>query len=275
MSRRSHGAAALMLAGLACWFATTAAACGHDSDCAVGERTYRVVLPDLPATSTPLGAIIFAHGYRGTAAGSLGNQSLVALADTLGVVLAAAQAAGPEWSVPGLPSDDALTGVDEIAYFEAIAADLARRFGVDPERIIVAGFSSGAMLVWHLACYAGDQFAGFVPFSGTFWRPLPADCPTGSVNLSHYHGDADTIVPLAGRPIKDAQQGDVEEAIALIVEAGGFRHDADDNTPTLRCSAYRNDVGKQVELCLFAGGHTFDPAHLARAWQRFVPEATR
>jgi hypothetical protein len=142
---RSALATALLVGG--CWLAiaTPAAACGRNSDCPVDGRSYRVVVPAV--ADAPLGAIIFAHGYRGSAAGSLGNPGLAGLADSLGVVVAAAQATGPEWSVPGVPGDDAVTGVDELAYVEAIADDLTRRFGVDRERIVVSGVSSGAMLV--------------------------------------------------------------------------------------------------------------------------------
>jgi polyhydroxybutyrate depolymerase len=266
---RSAVATAFLVGG--CWLAiaTPAAACGPDSDCQVDGRSYRVVVPAV--ADAPRGAIIFAHGYRGSAAGSLGNPGLAGLADSLGVVVAAAQATGPEWSVPGVPSDDAVTGVDELAYVEAIADDLARRLDVDRERIVVSGFSSGAMLVWHLACHGGDRFAGFVPLSGTFWQPLPERCPTSSVNLVHYHGDADAIVPLAGRPIKDAHQGDVEAALALLVEGGGYEPAPASAQAGLRCSGYRNSAGKRLELCLFAGGHSFDPSYLARAWQLLVP----
>jgi polyhydroxybutyrate depolymerase len=277
MLTRSCSIVAGTVALLACslGLAGHPAACGRDSDCAVGDRSYRVVLPDPTAVPAPTSAIIFAHGYRGSAAGVVGNQQLAALADELGLVFAAAQAAGPEWSLPGVPSDDALTGVDELAYFEALAADLVQRFGIDRQRIVVAGFSSGAMLVWHLACHRGDRYAGFVAVSGTFWRPLPAHCPTSSVDFIHYHGDADQVVPLGGRPIKDAHQGDVGAAIALLVEGGGYVATAGDSDATLRCTAYRNAADKRVELCLFDGGHMLDATHLARAWRRLMQPAAR
>jgi len=266
-----RAAMAATLVGVACWLALApmAAACDRDSDCLLDGRSYRVVLPT--ALPEPSGAIIFAHCYRGSAAGSIGNPGLAGLADSLGVVVAAAQAAGPEWNIPGVPSDDALTGVDELAYFEAIADDLALRFGVDRQRIVVAGFSSGAMLVWHLACHGGDRFAGFVPLSGTFWRPLPERCPTSSVDLVHYHGGSDRVVPLEGRKIKDAHQGDVTKALALLVEGGGYQPAPTAETAGLRCSSYRNSDGKRLELCRFAGGHSLDPTHLARAWRLLVP----
>ena len=43
--------------------ANNAQACGRGSDCAIGDRTYRVALPK--SQSGKIGAIIFNHGYQG------------------------------------------------------------------------------------------------------------------------------------------------------------------------------------------------------------------
>jgi len=178
-----------------------AAACSPDTDCIIGDRTYRVALPKDYDSTQPIGALVFIHGYRGKSASVMKNTTLTSLASELGVVFVAAQAAGVEWNIPGVPSIDALEGVDELAYFDTLIDDLAQRFAVDRTRLVVSGFSSGAMMVWHLACYRGSSFAGFVPMSGTFWEPIPETCPTGAVNLIHYHGKDDTMVPLHGRQI--------------------------------------------------------------------------
>ena len=44
-----------------------ALACGHKTDCKIGERTYRISMPEGHDGKTKIGAIIFNHGYRGTA----------------------------------------------------------------------------------------------------------------------------------------------------------------------------------------------------------------
>lgn len=246
-----------------------AEACGRDSDCVIGSRSYRIVLPPDHDTGTPIGAIIFTHGYRGTADRVTRNKNLTALAKDLGVAVVAAQASGPEWNLPGVPSADAQDGVDELAYFDALAADLAGRFGVDQARTLVAGFSSGAMMVWHLACYRGNAYAGFVPMSGTFWEPLPESCPAGPVNLIHYHGTEDPVVPLAGRQIKDGRQGNVYEAINLMARAGGYRPVEAAPEAGLACSRQENGGGQRLELCLFSGKHQMNVAHIGRAWRIF------
>jgi polyhydroxybutyrate depolymerase len=246
-----------------------AQACGRDTDCMIGDRSYRIALPDEYDGATPIGAIVFAHGYRGTAGGVMQNKALTALASELGVALIAAQAAGPEWNIPGVPSIDALEGVDELAYFDVLIADVTGRFAIDRTRLVASGFSSGAMRVWHLACNRGDAFAGFAPMSGTFCAPITEICPTGPVDRIHYHGSEDPVVPLKGRPIKDAHQGNVFKAIELIARHGDYRPVETEQTPELQCTRRVNDDAKLLELCLFPGKHQLKAKHLARAWRIF------
>lgn len=249
-----------------------ASACGPDTDCRIGERLYRVVLPSVATSQAPQRAVIFVHGYMGSAKNVLRKKELVAVAIKHGAAFVAAQASGIEWNVPGVPSVDAKPGVDEVKYFDRVAADLKQRFRIRRQDIIVSGFSSGAMMVWHLACQKGDAFAGFVAFSGTFWKPLPKNCPLHSINLIHYHGKSDTIVPIHGRRIKDGYQGDVYEAIKLFVRSGKFGPEKSQNYSGLDCKHRGNATGNILELCLFAGGHELRPSYLESAWRKLMPK---
>lgn len=246
-----------------------AMACGKTTDCRVGERSYRVHLSPGFGQTGNRGAIIFVHGYRGTANGVMENKALTKLADELGIALIAVQAANGEWNLPGVPHQDALEGVDEAAYFDDVLNDARARFGLSPEKVMVSGFSSGGMMVWHLACYRGNAFAGFVPMSGTFWEPIPSSCPAGAVNLIHYHGTEDPTVPLAGRQIKDAHQGDVFKAVAMMARLGGYNPVAGEKVGDMTCERQENAAGKRLELCLFPAKHMFRVDNLKRAWLAF------
>lgn len=240
-----------------------ALACGEASDCMVGARSYRVHLPAAPAGA---GALIFAHGYRGRAAGEMGNASLVALADDLGVALIALQAAGDDWAIPGVPQEIHADGAAEYAYVEAVAADAAERFGLDRERMVVSGFSAGAMLVWRLACHRGAAFAGFLPLSGTFWAPVPAACDSPPASLIHVHGRSDTVVPFQGRAIGPARQGDVAAALNMYGRHGGFGPAEPRRAGDMDCTLRRNGGGKLLGLCLFDGRHDFSTVRLRAGW---------
>jgi len=247
-----------------------ALACGRDSDCVLGDRSYRIVLPEAPDPAGSPGAILFVHGYRSSAERVMHNPALTGLADALGVAFVAANAAGPEWNIPGIPSVDARPGVDELGYFDALRADLAARFGIDPGRVLVAGFSSGAMMVWYLACHRGDIFAGYAPMSGTFWEPIPESCPGGPVNLIHYHGTEDPVVPLVGRQIKDGHQGNVYDALAMMARTGRYHPVAAPPEDGLDCTRQEDGAGHRLELCLFTGKHELRVRNITRARQALV-----
>jgi polyhydroxybutyrate depolymerase len=249
--------------------AADASACGPDADCVVGERTYRIAAPD-DRRGGPHGAILYAHGYKGTAAGVMRNRNLRAAAQELGVALIALQARGDAWSLPngpralraGEPAD--LAG--EISYVEAVLADAAERFGIARERVMATGFSAGGMLIWELACRRSDLAAGFAPISGTFWTPVPDRCPAPRVPLVHIHGTADQVVPMDGRAIGPARQGRVPAASALYRAGGDFTPAPAERIGDLACQRWRDGGDGLLALCLHDGGHRLDGALLRAAW---------
>jgi polyhydroxybutyrate depolymerase len=220
-----------------------ARACGVETDCAVGARTYRIRLPEPRPDGARFGAILLAHGHRDTAANVMANEGLGAAVAALGLALVAPQSAGPGWTLPGAPVGSARDGVDEVADIGLLLDDVVARFPVDRGRIMASGFSAGGMLTWHLACQAGGLFAGFAPVSGTYWAPIPATCPTGPATILHTHGTDDPVVPLAGRGIRNARQGG------------------------LACERRRNPEGRLLEICLHPGGHELRAADVVRAWR--------
>lgn len=238
-------------------------ACGPDSDCTVGDRTYRLYLPRAAAAG-PVGALVFAHGYKGTAANEMRNTGLRHLADDLGLALIALQADGDDWAIPHAPQAPDRTEVLEYGYVDAVLADAATRAEIDPARRVAAGFSAGGMMVWTLACGASDRFRGFVAMSGTFWAPVPQDCPAPPANLVHIHGTADPMVPMEGRSIAETSQGDVNAALAMYTSYGDFTPDGDATAAPggMTCRSAHNPAGKLLAFCTFDGGHDFSADRL-------------
>ena len=172
-----------------------------------------------------------------------------------------------DWSLPGSP--DRVRGaapIDELAYFDRLLEDVARRFPIDMKKILVTGFSAGGMMVWNLACHRSEKFAGFAPIAGTFWQPVPQTCTTPPASVIHIHGDDDPIVPINGRPIGQTHQGAVPKAIDMYARYGRFGAPKDTSRGDLRCKQRRNAVGDILELCMFSGGHTFNSDYIRRAW---------
>jgi polyhydroxybutyrate depolymerase len=267
---RGRLALAAALAGLVAFGAPAASACGAETDCVVGERAYRIRMPEGHAGVRPVGAIVFAHGHRASAADTLADATLVALAERIGVALIALQGVGDTWALAGAPGV-AENGVrDEAGYVDSVIADATRRFPIDPARLVASGFSAGGMLAWTLACERPAQFAGFVPIAGTFWEPIPERCAMPVASIIHIHGDDDSVVPLTGRRIRAAKQGEVDAAIAMYARLGGFGPATERTAGGLACREQLSPGGALLARCLFRGGHVADAAHLGAAWQRLA-----
>jgi polyhydroxybutyrate depolymerase len=260
---RGAGAVIAVLAALA---GSVAHACGADSDCLVGDRSYRISLPD--GVQASVGAVIWAHGYRGSAEGAMRNTSLRNMLNDQGLALIAAQGVEGTWDLPNGPRTPDSTGASEFDYFKAVIADAQTRFGIDPRRLVASGFSAGGMMVWNLACAQPDVFAGFVPISGTFWRAPPPECVTPAGNVIHIHGDADATVPLDGRQIGPTRQGKVSDAFEMYAALGAFGAPSKQTAGDLICTKQKNGEGKILELCLFRGGHAFRTEYLGYALDR-------
>ncbi|MEM6679431.1 MAG: prolyl oligopeptidase family serine peptidase [Pseudomonadota bacterium] len=267
---------ALRLAGLVIvlWLALLAGplhACSAESDCVIGERHYRLHLPQDHDLSLPIGALFYAHGYQGSAKAAMSNALLRALADRFGLALVALKSAGGDWTIPNAPSHATIPGTDEMAYVDAVIEDLAGRIALDRDRLVATGFSAGGMMTWELACQRPARFHGFVPIAGTFWDPVPERCGGPAPNVTHIHGTTDRIVPLEGRRIAETKQGDVAEAMAMFRESHGFREGFEASGAGLACRVFVG--GGELLLCTHPGGHSFSTEHLAFALERLLGPA--
>jgi polyhydroxybutyrate depolymerase len=243
--------------------ADPAPACGPTSDCAVAGGDYRVWTP--PDDGGPAsGAIVFLHGYAADPAAVMGFAALRAVAAELGVALIAPRGVDGSWRLPGaFPA-----GRDDVAFVGAVVDHAVARFGLDRTRVVVSGFSLGASMAWYVACAEGRRYAGYAPVAGAFWEPYVDACRTPLAPLHHVHGTGDRVVPIAGRPLSFATQGDVRRSVALLRDLGGCPGPMPPASAEGALACARVDCGGAVlELCLHPGGHAVEPAWIARAWR--------
>ncbi len=241
-------------------------ACGPDTDCLVGNRTYRISMPEGHDGKSKVGAIFFMHGWRGSAAAVMKNKQMIKMASDLGLALVAPKSFSDGWAIPGTPSQ--LEPV-EIEFFDALMKDVTTKFPIDVSRTMASGFSGGGMMTWNLVCERGDMFAGFAPIAGTFWEPMPQTCSSPPVNLIHVHGKKDKMVPLAGRRIASTKQGDVSVALEMYAAHGNYVKGRTYKDGDLECREQLNIDGKLLEICLHPRGHDMRVAYVERAWKRF------
>ena len=243
-----------------------AQACSADTDCLVGERTYRIRMPEGHDGKTKVGAIFFMHGWRGSAAAVMRNKVLGKTVSDMGLALIAPKSRHEDWALPGSPSGEKPV---EIEFFDALTKDVEARFPIDTSRMMASGFSAGGMMVWNLVCDRPDMFAGYAPISGTFWEPMPKTCKGNNVNLVHTHGKKDTMVPLTGRVIADTKQGNVFTALEMYASKGRYDNERQFSDGDLECTEQHDAKGKLLEFCLHPRGHDMRVSYVVRAWKRF------
>ncbi len=236
------------------------AACGGVEDpCATPLGTYHVAVPEGPG---PHPVFLYFHGAGGNGARQLGTEWAKALL-ARGFAVAAPNGLerpnsrfGPGWFFrPESPGRR-----DELAFARELIDDLVDRHGVDPNQVVLTGYSIGGSLVWYLACADHQLAAAYTPYAGGFWRPHPEDC-SGPVKLLHTHGWRDQTVPLEGRPLRNGAiyQGDIFEGLQRWRAENGctkLRADEFETSGRYWRRTYTScDEGTALELALWPGGH--------------------
>jgi len=253
---------ALAVAGLALAAGAVASAAPVCAPCTLAEGTYRTAAPPGWDGASPLAVLVVFHGYGASGAAVLANERLKAIAAAYGRLLV-----GPDgventrgrrsWSHQGSPSE----GRDELAFIDAVLADVRRRFHTSAVQPVFAGFSQGGSMVWDLACSRGAGFGRYVAIAGGFWEPMPARCAAPVGELVHVHGLDDAVVPLEGRPIGARwRQADIFAGFARFERANGCAPTPDmlNDRGALHCRTWTRCEAGRLSLCLHEGGHFFD-----------------
>ncbi len=121
---------------------------------------------------------------------------------------------GWAWNVPGVPTTAGAFpppgARDDLEFLRRVLDVAADRFGTDPARTYVTGFSGGARMACALACRLADRIAAIAPVAGLragrpdtrdVTVPDPGDCrPSRPVPVVAFHGLRDEVNPYGGSP---------------------------------------------------------------------------
>jgi polyhydroxybutyrate depolymerase len=243
-----------------------ALACSADTPCSVDGGEYYIALPD--KKDDPLPAVLYIHGYGGSPTGALQNDRMVQPFLDRGYAVIAPQGLNfPGGTISGWSfHPDRPKRRDEVAFLNTVREAAVDDHGLDPERVILTGFSIGGSMTSYLACEAPESFSAYAPLGGSFWRPHPTDC-NGPVRLLHTHGWTDGTVPLEGRAVRGENiydpeafvQGDVFHALEIWRRANGCVHSKADrfvtDGPFWRRIWDRCTEGSALEFAMFPRGH--------------------
>jgi len=88
---------------------------------------------------------------------------------------------------------------DDSGFLRNLIQTLSPQYNVNPARVFVTGFSSGAMMSHRMGIDSADLVAAIAPVSGAVWvgtSTLPSAAMP--VSVLEYHGDADPLVKYCG-----------------------------------------------------------------------------
>lgn len=171
---------------------------GASQPCKTAAGKYHIAIP---AEWQGGPAVLHLHGYGSSGAKIIGKESFVKRFTTRGYALIAPT--GLPWH-EGKPNDWAVRDGwqtyprRDVIFLREVLADAVARAGVDPDRVLLTGFSRGGSMVWDMACLAPDFARAYAPAAGGFWQPMPKKC-AGPSHILHVHGFADPMVPMEGR----------------------------------------------------------------------------
>ncbi len=246
--------------------------CGSETEpCKIASGEYHIAVP---AGWQGGPAVMYLHGYGSTGSKIIRNKRFVGRFTERGYAVIAPTAL--PWH-QNKPTDWAVRDGwntyprADVRFFRDVMADAAVHAQVDPERVLLSGFSRGGSMVWEVACLAPDFAHAYAPVSGGFWLPATEDC-IGPVHMLHTHGFADKLVPLEGRTWHNDEfdvtvsQADIWEGLKLWRRENecpnnAVKHDVKDGNWRKRWSCGQGSL----ELVLHKRGHT-----LPKNWTSIV-----
>lgn len=113
--------------------------------------------------------------------------------------------------------------IDDVAFLDALLAQLSSQFGIGAERSFIAGGSNGAMMAMRYAFERPERIAAIATSMGNLpAQPEPGRCTTGPaqpVPIAMFHGAADPAMPYAGGCVVQNVTGNCNRGTVISAEA--------------------------------------------------------
>lgn len=177
-------------------------ACTGTEECRLGDRGYHVLEPEGWDGRSPLPVMLHFHGWGRQGQVPIQSPRTGRAAAAAGVLFVAPDGLERTW-------DFRRAGSRDTDFARAVLAEVAARYPVAGQPLIVSGYSWGALMAARFACDGGARIDALLLVSGAF--PPGTDCAAAPpLRVSHVHGTTDTVLDFPYGP-----GGDETQAVAL------------------------------------------------------------
>ena len=167
------------------------------------ERVAQVHFPSALAADVPVPVLYLFHGLGDSNEGFAASLSAQQIADRFPTVVVVPQ--GLENPGDGARSWNAGACCafgdperDDLAFFDALHAEVLELLPIDTARVFAGGFSNGGFFSERLACERSAVLTGALNVGGAEPYDLASCEPEGGVRIVRVHGTGDTRVPFTG-----------------------------------------------------------------------------
>jgi polyhydroxybutyrate depolymerase len=153
-------------------------------------RTYQLTVPASYDGAQPVPLVIALHPTSSSGKAMAALTGLDAAAGAQGFIVVYPNADGSAW---GEDPDDP-EAPDDLGFIPALIDHLAETYAIDPARVYLAGWGSGGLMAYRLACEIPERFAAVAVVGPLMWEHHRTACPaeaSAPVNMLIIHGTED------------------------------------------------------------------------------------
>lgn len=183
-------------------------------------RSYIGQVPNSYELNKPVPLVVVLHGTGGTPKRILSLGHFYKYVELKGFIAVAPSSLGHAFNEGAGRGGPEVKEVDDVAFIEAVIDDVRKRAEIDPARIFLAGFSSGASMAQRVALESSYDIAAVVAPAGHLWAPERT--PARARPLLLMWGTADKLNPMQGGKVPYRRSGVTLDKPGPIETAAGW-----------------------------------------------------
>ncbi len=196
---------------------------------ATAVRPYGLTVPGGYDGSRVVPLVVLLHSYGSNGPAQNAHFGLSALADQGTFLLAYPDGTrdlrgNRFWNATDACCDFFGSGVDDVAYLDAVLDEITGQYRIDPARVYLVGHSNGAFMAHRYACERAERVAAIVTLAGMQWKD-PRRCAAlglpSPVSVLHVHGSNDLSIGYQGGSTPQGTYPGAAETVATWAGKNG------------------------------------------------------